>query len=178
VGYAFNTKLDVVAGAAFNRHGIVQTANFPLADSDPQDYGAKEQVGANRFVTINTVEIPAEVRYKFFLGKGFSIYPALGGLLVFTTNKKQAIEVYMDNGAVATHPDNDFTLENDRPFNVAVQAKMGFRLQVAKPVFVKVEPFYRWHLAKEQLLTEFGDTRLRSFGISAGVEYAFLFRKE
>ncbi len=178
VGYAFNKKLDVQLGAIIGKQSIIQTSDFPIAYCNPVDYGAKEQVGANRFVTIKTVEIPAELRYKFFIGKGFSMYPALGGLLVFTTNKKQDVEVYMDNGAVATHSDNDFDLENDRPVNVAVQAKMGFRLQVAKPIFVKVEPFYKWYLAKEQLLSEFGNTRLRSFGISAGLEYAILFRKE
>lgn len=176
-GYGFNPKLDLLLGASFGKQSIVQTSNFPISFIDPTQYGATEQIGAHRFVTIHSLEVPIEARYKFLIGRAFSVYPSLGGLLVFTTHKKQDVEAYLDNGAVATHPANDFSLANDRPFNVAIQAKLGFRLQLAKPLFIKVEPFYKWYLAKEQLLTEFANTNLRSFGVWVGMEYVLGFQQ-
>mgnify|MGYP001445015390 CR=1 FL=1 len=171
VGLNVWNHLEIQTGLGYDRRSFVQTSRFGYTYCDPVFYGATEVVGTYRTVTLESWEVPIEVRYRYQF-KGFTLIPTVGSGLCFYTGKRQAVEVLMDNGRVATHEANDIELEHNRSTNFTLTARLGVGYQVTKRITAKLEPFYKKYLGKEELFTKYSNTGLRSFGMTCGVEYA------
>ena len=130
----------------------------------PTLYGATEIIGAERFVAFQSVEIPLELRYKIQFQK-LAVYPALGLRSTFYTHKEQNVEILLDNGEIVDHSNNDMELEHNRNVNFSAVFKLGIQYQTTDRLSLKLEPFYRYHLAQEEVLTKYDKTNLTGLGL-------------
>ncbi len=173
IGFKVGKKSDFLMGLAFQKYKIEQTKDFQLTFNrcDPKKYGAKFIDTAFRYVRMYSLNLPFEYRYKMLKLQKLTCYAAIGVSCNINLVKKDDIDVLFDNGVIINYLANQHTVEVDNPIHLAPFAKIGLRYQIIKPLFVKVEPFYTYHIGKERFLTETKNSNLFAYGVNVGVEY-------
>ena len=175
-GYGINNKIDISTGLSFNKYSVTQTTGFGYWACDLSLYGATKIEKAERIVHLNSIEIPIEARYKFEFEK-LILFPSIGFNTMFYTKINQTIEMTLDNGVIANHDNNDIELEHNRNYNLSLITKIGVGYRITKRWFLKLEPFYKYHIGQDEILTDFKKTNISSIGVQIGFEYALKFIK-
>jgi len=173
VGKTIKKNYILSAGLAFNELTFLQTAGFGYWSCNPTVYGAVKIESVSRTVNLKSFEIPVEVKYKYQLGK-FCFRPSFGIRAIFYTSKDQSVKFLLDNGYLGDHPNNDKELSHNLNTNFSLEIKPGISYKLLDWIDLKMEPFYRINLRQDQLLEDYGKTRISSFGAMLGVEYALV----
>lgn len=177
LGYGINKKIDLTSGVSINHFSIIETGGFNFWRCDPALYGAKEVTHSERLVELNSVDIPIDLRYKFKFKK-FAFYPSIGLTTIIYSPKKQSVEMTLDNGVKATHPDNDKVIEHNRKVNFALVSKIGVAYRVAPKISLNLNFFHSYRLGNDELLSSNTyKSNLSNLGIGIGGEYALWLKR-
>ncbi len=173
IGKTMKKNYILSAGLAFNELTFLQTAGFGYWSCNPSVYGATKIESVSRTVNLKSFEIPVEVINKYQLGK-FCFRPSIGIRAIFYTSKEQSVKFLLDNGYLGDHPNNDKELSHNVDINFSFEIKPGISYTLLDWIDLKLEPFYRINLRQDQILEDYGKTRVNSLGAMLGVEYALV----
>ena len=173
VGKTINKNYMLSTGLTFNELTFLQTAGFGYWSCNPSVYGATKIESVSRTVNLKSFEIPFEVKNKYQLGK-FCFRPSIGIRAIFYTSKDQSVKFLLDNGYLGDHPYNDKELSHNIDINFSLEIKPGISYKLVDRIGLKLEPFYRINLRQDQILEDYGKTRISSFEAMLGEEYALV----
>ncbi len=176
LSYALNKNLDLLGGLAWNQFSITQTDGFNFVRCDPAFYGAETIVSVDRAVDLNSFEIPLAMRYRFGFGK-LQVYPSAGIRLINYGQKRQKVNILLDNGVVADHRSNDIDLDHNLKTNVAATFNIGAAYAIHRSLMVRAEFFQHYRLRGDELMDQYSQTRVHNLGLTIGLEYAISFRR-
>ncbi len=176
LSYALNKNLDLLGGLAWNEFSITQIDGFNYSSCDPTLYGATTVVSVERVVDLNSFELPLAMRYRFQFGK-LQVYPSAGIRLISYGQKRQKINILLDNGIVADHRDNDIDLEHNLKTNVAATFNVGAAYSIHRRLMVRAEFFQHYRLRADELMDRYSQTRVHNLGLTIGLEYALSLRR-
>lgn len=173
VGGSINKNISISSGIGINNFSTTQTKGFGFWSCDPSYYGATKVIKTERLVYLNTVELPLQAKYQLHVNR-FNVYTGLGLRTIFYANKRQEIYSLLDNGVVVDHDWNNIELSNPT-INFAVEIKAGASYNLFNRFNIKLEPYYRFNLKEDAMLTGSNQTKLKTFGVSIGLEYVLIY---
>jgi hypothetical protein len=169
-GKSFNKNVDLMIGLAHDRQQIIQTRGFTYLPCDLARYGATKIDSAERIVKSHRIEIPIDFRYRFYY-KNFAFAPTIGLGLAFYNARNESVDMILDNGKIGENFANDDLMQQTRGLNLISSIKLGMIYEVDNNLTIKIEPFYKHYVIKEQILKEYKKVNPFGMGVMIGIEH-------
>lgn len=168
-GKSINKRYDIAVGLSHDRQQVVQTKGFDYIPCDPTRYRATSIVKAERWIKMNRVEIPIDVRARLYMRK-LAFTPSFGLGLSFYNARNQQVKMTLNNGEIGENAVNDDLMQQTRGFNISALLKLGFLYELGTKTAIKIEPFYKHYLIKEPILAQYKKVNPFGIGIMFGIE--------